>query len=305
MSELISVIVPVYNTEECLDRCILSILNQTYKNLEIILVDDGSDDRSGAICDSYGQQDDRIKVLHTKNKGPSYARNCGLNIARGDYIGFIDSDDYVADDMYEKLLSYMERDVDITSCATLRIAPYKKDVLYKANGTVKMDTLEAIGELLKSEILCFSACDKLFRKGILKGMSFRIGRLCEDLPFTYQAVKRANKVVNIGQIKYFYCRRENSRSSGEFTYRRLDYIFFTKEIYKDICHNYPTLIRVAERRYLLNIYYIITQIEDFHVDQEYSSELERLKKTLWRMRIRVIFNPEINKEEKKMLLKKG
>ncbi|MDE6946071.1 MAG: glycosyltransferase, partial [Anaeroplasmataceae bacterium] len=110
---IISVIVPIYNTEPYLNRCIDSIIKQTYRNLEIILVNDGSTDRSGEICDAYEKADNRVKVIHKRNGGLSSARNSGLEILNGKYIGFVDSDDYIAADMYETLLACMDDDVDI------------------------------------------------------------------------------------------------------------------------------------------------------------------------------------------------
>ena len=107
MEKLISVIVPVYNVEEYVEKCVLSIINQTYKNLEIILVDDGSTDNSGKICDEIAIKDNRIKVIHKKNGGLSDARNVGIDIAKGDYLGFVDSDDYIDPDMYSILLNNM------------------------------------------------------------------------------------------------------------------------------------------------------------------------------------------------------
>ena len=105
----ISIIVPVYNIEEYLPRCIESILNQTYNNLELILVDDGSKDKSGEICDAYAKKDNRVVVLHKENGGSSSARNAGIAIAKGEYLGFVDSDDYIEPDMYEKMVAVIEK----------------------------------------------------------------------------------------------------------------------------------------------------------------------------------------------------
>lgn len=121
-SALISVIIPVYNVESYLSRCVDSVVRQTYKYLEIILVDDGSTDSSGEMCDTYEKIDDRVKVIHKNNGGLSSARNSGLQIAQGDYIGFVDSDDYIAEDMYEILLAYMFDDVDITCCGNYNVS---------------------------------------------------------------------------------------------------------------------------------------------------------------------------------------
>ena len=117
MKELISIIVPVYNVEQYLDDCLISIINQTYKNIEIILIDDGSTDKSGKICDEYAKKDSRIIVIHKENGGVSSARNAGLRIAKGAYIGFVDPDDWIAEDMYEVLYSNAKKyDADVSVC---------------------------------------------------------------------------------------------------------------------------------------------------------------------------------------------
>lgn len=124
--ELISVIVPIYNTDLFLERCVDSILNQTYENLEIILVNDGSTDRSGKICDNYINKDARVKVIHKKNGGASTARNTGLQAANGVYIGFVDSDDYISLNMYEEMVQNIEQDVDIVTCVTVIVSENNK-----------------------------------------------------------------------------------------------------------------------------------------------------------------------------------
>lgn len=300
---LISVIVPVYNVEAYLERCICSIISQSYKMLEIILVDDGSTDNSGKICDAYKEKDERIKVIHKSNAGPSVARNYGLQIASGNYIGFIDSDDYIAADMYEELYKCMKPGIDIVCCGSLSVEKHKKRIAFKTKGVTVFNREEALFELLKGELISFSACDKLFRKELIKGTRFPKARLCEDLPFTYQMIKGSNKVVNIGAVKYFYCYRENSRSKAAFTIKRMDYINFTRDIYKDINRNFPQLSRIAEYRYFLNIIQIIFQIESLPNHDIYTAELLRMKKVLRHMIFRIIQNSFMDREQKIMCLK--
>ncbi len=303
MDKLISIIVPIYNMGPYLERCLDSIVNQTYKNLEIILVDDGSTDGSGAICDRYAEKDGRIIVIHKKNEGPSDARNKGINLAKGDFIAFVDGDDYIAPDMYEALYKYMKGDVGISCCGTCNIGLRDKKVANKTKGAVAYRTEEALEELLKGELLCFSACDKLFRRNIIGNIRFPKGRLCEDLPFTYQVIKRSNKVVNIGEVKYFYCYREDSRSKAAFSKRRMDYIHFTRDIYRDIRNSYPRLTKVAEYRYFDNITWIIMEIENAFDREAYKNELRRLKKVLRHMAVRIVTNPYMGREQKAVCLK--
>lgn len=134
MKELISIIVPVYNVEQYLDDCLISIINQTYKNLEIILIDDGSTDKSGKICDEYAKKDSRIIVIHKENGGVSSARNAGLRIAKGAYIGFVDPDDWIAEDMYEVLYSNAKKyDADVSVCKYKIVKNRRKDNLNAIN----------------------------------------------------------------------------------------------------------------------------------------------------------------------------
>ncbi len=302
-NNLISVIVPVFNVEDYIERCIKSILNQTYNNLEIILVDDGSTDKSGEICDLYKEKDNRIKVIHNKNSGPSVARNCGLSIAKGKYIGFVDSDDFIALDMYETLYHYMKEDADVVCCATLSITNHNKEVRYKSKGVVSYTKLEGIKELLKTEHICFSACDKLFRRNLLENIRFPRGRQSEDLPFIYQVFKKSNKIVNIGKVKYFYFYRPDSRSNADFDIRRLDYIYFSQYIYHDIQRSYPQLSKVAERRYILDLYWIIVQIKNLSKKEKYIKERKMLERTLRHMVLLAVTNPYMSKQEKIMCIK--
>lgn len=299
---LISVIVPVYNTAEYLERCVNSIINQTYKNLEIILIDDGSTDRSGKICDKFKEEDTRVSVVHQKNSGPSVARNYGLSIAKGEYIGFVDSDDYIAADMYEQLYGSMRSGIDIVCCGSINIDRHKRTVNCKVTCKKSFDRENAIFELLKSDNISFSAWDKLFKKNVINDIRFPENRLCEDLPFIYQAVKQSKGIVHIGKVKYFYCYRQESRSKSDFSLKRMDYIFFTRDIYRDVNKNFPELSRMAEYRYFININYIICQIEHMQNKNVYNKELVRLKDVLKRMRLRIILNPFLNKEQRRACL---
>ena len=146
----ISIIVPIYNIEKYLPRCLDSILAQTYKNLEVILVDDGSVDNSGMIADKYARKDQRIKVIHQVNQGVSVARNTGIDLATGDYIGFVDGDDYIEPDMYEILMRIIdEQQVDIAHCGYQMVYPSKTEYYYNTKKKIKMNREEGVLELLR------------------------------------------------------------------------------------------------------------------------------------------------------------
>lgn len=174
MDMLISVIVPIYKVESYLNRCIDSIINQTYKNLEIILVDDGSPDRCGEICDNYAKLDSRIRVIHKINGGLSSARNAGLKIAKGDYIGFVDSDDYIKTDMYENLINACI--MNECHVSGVRYERRYQNGLKEDSLTVITDNSLKSSEEYFRELLLHvgdvSVCTKLFEKSILENLFF-------------------------------------------------------------------------------------------------------------------------------------
>ena len=295
-SELISVIVPVYNVEPYMERCIDSIINQSYENLEIILVDDGSTDKSGEICDAYEKIDTRVRVFHKRNGGLSSARNSGLEIASGKYIGFVDSDDYIAPDMYEALYRHMSDDVDFVCCGIVRIdrKGHRTMTGHASGKAVCMDNVQAVKELLLRRYLAFSACDKLCRKEVIREIGFPDDRVCEDLPYTYRLVKRCRKVVNIGSCKYYYCYRSDSISRTPFYGRRIDYVLFARDILRDVRNCYPLLRKEAEYLYVVNIMSMIDSINESPNKGDYKSMRKRMVKAVKRMLLLIILNPVIS-----------
>ena len=295
--ELISVIVPIYNTDLFLERCVDSILNQTYENLEIILVNDGSTDRSGKICDNYINKDARVKVIHKKNGGASTARNTGLQAANGVYIGFVDSDDYISLNMYEEMVQNMEQDVDIVTCGTVIVSENNKISKNTYGHSLKryrMDTEESVSELVRLNMLSFSVCDKLFRSSLIKQISFPKGRECEDLPFCYDAVKNARNIVHIGKIKYFYWNWCNSTSRRDFHPRSMDYVLFSRDIWMDVRKKYPKAEPYAFVMYIRNLVSIMCRMRECKsVDVCSDLRYLRLKKALWTMLPKILLGRKI------------
>lgn len=303
---MISVIVPIYNAELYLNRCIESVLQQSYTNLEIILVNDGSTDRSGEICDSYLEIDKRIKVIHQKNGGPALARNTGLRAAKGEYIGFIDSDDYIARDMYEILLAYMYDDVDITCCGRVCIFSKnnRREICYLST-TKKYTREEALSEVLLIRKISSSVCTKLFRRKLFENLLFPVGRGSEDVPVVYNLTKKARNVIHVGKAKYFNRYREDSRSNKEFYLRKVDYLLFKRDICTDIKKRYPQLIMQAEAGYIQAAIYIIGNIQKSWERNKYINIEKRVKKMLRNMLLRGLRNPYLNWREKKILVEIG
>ena len=188
--DLISVIIPVYNVEKYLDRCVESVVNQTYKNLEIILIDDGSTDNCLAKCDEWARKDSRIKVIHKKNGGLSDARNAGLKIAQGKYIGFVDSDDWIRCDMYQMLYERLQiDDSDIAACGVEMIwEDGKSSQLLTKMGKCVLNKQEAMRAIVEETWLKQPVWYKLYRTESIQGILFPIGKYHEDVFWSYQAV---------------------------------------------------------------------------------------------------------------------
>ena len=252
--KIISVIIPVYNVEKYLSECLDSVINQTYKNLQIIIVDDGSTDFSGKICDVYAEKDNRITVVHQKNAGAGAAKNTGLELIDGDYFSIIDSDDYIELDMYEKMVNSLEKyNADIVQCLFRNVFVNDSfDRKYKIKGNYpKVLTSKSF---LKEYLYDWKYAifwNKLFKSSLLKEIRFPVGRKIDDEFFTYKLVCSAKKVVNIDDILYNYRMRKtsvmNENDSDRLIYDRIDCFI---ERYNYISNVYPSL----KKNYILKLY---------------------------------------------------
>ena len=218
MVEKISIIVPVYNVEKYLKRCIDSILEQTYKNLEIILVDDGSTDSSPKICDKYAEKDNRIKVVHKENGGVSDARNVGLENSSGDLIGFVDPDDYIKKGMFEYLYSGMKKyGADVSVCGVTdeygeeSLKGIPSSTFYVQEAEV-LDKNKAVEGVLEDKKIVSHLWDKLYKRELWEGIYFPVGKRFEDMYVMHEVLARAEKVVLLPEEKYIYVRRSDSIS---------------------------------------------------------------------------------------------
>lgn len=207
----ISIVVPIYNVEKYLRKCIDSILNQTYHNLEIILVNDGSTDSSGDICNEYKNKDERIVVIHQENKGMSSARNAGIEIATGQYIGFVDSDDYIEKDMYERLFqNIIDYNADIAICGFVFEENNKIVSKNFTNNVEVFDKATALEELLKDRKIHSYVWNKLFKRELWNDAKFKLGVAFEDIDIMYKLFKKANKIIYINSLEYYYVQRSTS-----------------------------------------------------------------------------------------------
>ena len=210
MDQIISVIIPVYNVSCYLKDCLNSVVNQTYKNLEIIIIDDGSTDGSQQICDEYSKMDKRIKVIHQKNSGSGAAKNAGLRLATGKYLAFVDSDDYVENNAFELMINKMiECDLDIVHCGFRNV--YKNEIVEKrlSVNNVIYNANEYLEMFLK-DWTCGLLWNKLYKSELFNGIFFKEGRIIDDEFFTYQGVINSSRIGCYDFIVYNYRQRKSS-----------------------------------------------------------------------------------------------
>lgn len=243
MRPILSIIVPVYNVEIFLKQCIDSILSQTFYNFELILVDDGSPDNSGIICDEYSKLDNRIKVVHQENGGLSAARNVGIDIAEGEYIGFVDSDDWIDSEMYEKLYKRaVDEKSDIVACNYYCMDKYggiKPRVLNAID--LEYDKESAMKEIFTNNILAFSAFNKIYKRDLFDNLRYKEGIIVEDMDIAYKLVFRSKKISFLKDCLYYYRYNANSILRKKFNMKRLDEYFVKKDMYHFYALHYPEL----------------------------------------------------------------
>lgn len=251
MEKLLSVIVPVYGVEDYLNRCVDSILGQSYRNLELILVDDGSPDRSGEICDRYAAADSRVRVIHKENGGLSSARNIALDTFTGDYVTFVDSDDFIEPETLRLMAEALEQhEADIVCVGNWEV---DSETGEKTLGICPSRSQCVTGEEMVGKIFlwdgCDSAvCDKLFRRELLEHYRFPQGKVCEDVAVTYRIILEAERVYLMDQPLYNYFQRPGSISHSALSDNSFHFSQHTKIIYDYIRANAPNI--EPQARYL-------------------------------------------------------
>ncbi len=250
MEELISIIIPVYNVEKYLNRCLESVINQKYRKLEIILIDDGSTDNSGKICDEYALKDSRIKVIHKKNDGVSVARNTGIKIAKGNYIGFVDSDDWIHPDMYKKLYqALIKNQADISCCKEIRCKNGVEKISKKFDNKItEYDQMQYIKKFFKinSQECIYYVWNKLYKRQIIDEEQYPINLISEDVVGTYKALVKSNKIVEINYPYYYYYYNPNSITSKAFSKEDFDLIEIWDKVIEITEKESPNYLWMAE-----------------------------------------------------------
>lgn len=256
----ISVIIPVYNCEKYLETCIDSVINQTYKDLQIILIDDGSTDQSSNICDKYAKTDSRIEVYHTKNQGVSAARNYGLSKVYGEYISFIDADDFLEITMYDTIIKNFDNKTEIIIC---NFSIIKENLKNNSNDipNITLQKNACIKELLLNRYLIGALWNKVFRYNIIKDIRFNekfaIG---EDLLFQYNLIKNIESAKFISERLYNYRVSQNNATNKSSYEKWLQFIDVTKIILEDIKNNYIELLEYGIIKYINSNIFILNKI---------------------------------------------
>lgn len=247
---MISVIIPVYNVSKYLSRCINSVRTQAHVK-EILLIDDGSTDDSGILCDAYAAMEPLVKVLHKENGGLSSARNAGLDLAQGEYVAFVDSDDFLEPGAYEKLLSCAQRHEADLVCAgrsdliggigdkALGLCPKKEETITGPEFVARMFTWQGVDS---------AAWDKLYKRSLFDGLRYPEGKICEDVPVTYRAALKANKVALLPEPVYVYYHRPGSITTAPVSQKSFHFASHTQAICQDIKARCPEILPQA--RYL-------------------------------------------------------
>ena len=276
--DLISVIVPIYNVEKYLEKSVTSILNQTYDNLEIILVDDGSTDNGGKICDDFKKKDNRIKVLHKKNGGLSDARNYGFSQANGEYIIFIDSDDYIHEKMIEALYNQIiNENADVSSCGVTNVYTNSSSPQCKNTELYFVcDRKQFLEKYLIGEQIPGSICNKLMKKEIVNNLKFPVGLIYEDAYYHYDLLKVARKFVVNTKPYYYYYHRGDSITTKPYAKKDLAYIDIYTRYYDFVKKDYPDIEDVGFFRLSYAYFFILDKM----LLQSNYSEFEDYKKVV-------------------------
>lgn len=255
--EKLSVIVPIYNVEGYIDRSITSLVHQTYSNLEIILVDDGSTDRSGVICDMYAAQYSNIQVIHKENGGVSDARNVGVAQATGKYVTFLDSDDYIHRRAYEIMLHHMKLlDADVVECEYWKVWDQQEERGYWGCAVEIQTRDQALTQLMEWKNFDISLWNKIYKREMFRSVRFPTGKIFEDEACTYQLLFQAKKLIHLFFPLYFYQQaRTTSILGGKFTEAQYASTEALLERIEFMKLNAPQLVGVANRSFVAHVFY--------------------------------------------------
>lgn len=300
----ISIVVPVYNCEKYISNCINSILEQSFKDFELILVDDGSSDRSFEICESFAKKDNRVRAIHQPNSGVSRARNRGLDEAKGEYIGFVDGDDCVDKEMYERLYKNLaDNNADISICGIVNYFVKKDGTTEKVrqspvDGFWIFSGEQALKEALQSRLYSVNPVNKLFKRELFDKLRYPEGKISEDAFLIPVVISKAGKVVYDSKPMYYYLRRENSITTSNFSDSGWDVVEAYKNHLNMVSEKFPNLKKVAKFRYLWAYTYVIDKIMLSENSENYLEDFKKAFNFIKKNILQIIFNPYFSLKRK-------
>lgn len=296
--ELISIIVPIYNVEKYLDRCINSIINQSYKNIEIILVNDGSTDNSLEICEKYKKNDDRIIIINKKNGGQSEARNFGLDIAKGKYVSFVDSDDLIHIDMYKILYNAIVKNKsDIAICRYKKFNSINENSIIYESSKKKKDIVikcvnseYALAKCLDTKEITVSAWSKLYKREIFSELKFPCGTEMEDWAIIVDLMHKCKKVVMIPEALYYYFNRDDSTMNKKFKESDLKLEDIFARNIKLVDKYFPSLHNQAKTNLTANYFYVLDKMIKSKEVKNYKTEFNEIVSKLKKESLFILIN---------------
>ena len=288
--DLISVIIPVYNVEKYLDKCIESVISQEYKNLEIILVDDGSCDKCPQKCDEWAIKDKRIKVIHKSNSGLSDTRNVGIENSNGKYLCFIDSDDYVDSDMIQSLYEGIKKsNCKICSAGFIYEKENIQQKYYCKNYYVE-NSEQILKRIFNDDDFSTCICDKIYDCDLFDEIKFPSGKIHEDMGTLYKLIHDAKRIAHLPSAHYHYVQRNGSIINSAFNTEQLNLLYFKEDIMNFVSLNYPNIFKEAENFYIKQLNKFIVLCKRHNLIKEYKI----LKKELTKRLVKVILNFKIS-----------
>lgn len=290
MNNLVSIIIPVFNTAQFLNKCLNSVTNQSYRNLEIIVVNDGSFDTSEIVCKEFESKDSRITYIYKENGGLSSARNVGLELANGEYISFIDSDDFIDKDFIKILLAAsLKHKSSIAVCGRKIVSERSEKEMFVFNRQKMWSSQEAVERMLTWNGIDGSVCDKLFHKSHFLTTRFSEGRISEDLPIVANALIDAKNIVHVGSALYNYLQRSGSITSSSFSKNKMSILISSSEVRSNVLVKYPNLNKEADFYHFHHVYHLRKLL--IGIEKQYPEELQMINKEFSENLKRITFNP--------------
>lgn len=286
---LVSVIVPVYNTRQYLGQCLDSIINQTYKNLEIILVDDGSTDGSENMCDEYARNDSRIKVIHKKNGGQSDARNAGIDQSQGVYLSYVDSDDFIHKSQIEIMVNIaIAKAVPMVMCGYQKFVDgrerkidFRTDYIPRDDCIYRYASRDAVLRMLYRKKLSMYSCGNLYDRELFKTLRFPKGKVFEDVPTTWGVMKQVDNIAYADFPLYFYRQRMGSTVHTQYSHKKMDQVYTARDIMNEVVGDHE-LYKAAVSKYFFCLADIYAQVDNKHKSDKVflKKELKKYGKTV-------------------------